>query len=256
VVLVNILKNNQMELQSQLIDFIEYLTQNKSGYHQGQLRKDMKDYMEARKPVIIHENRKIAIFYHIAVMNHWMDINEIITVKLVASGLVKSADIFIKNSCMDIELFEFPTLEILREFAHNNPDYNILYLHTKGVSHNPGKQCIRDWLDCMLYWLVENWRECIEKLNEYDTVGINYMLSPLPHYQGNFWWATAKYINTLGPVRDIQDLKPKGQQFDERHKCEMWLLSNPSVRSFQMYHHCIDPYNITNPRKNYVRNTN
>lgn len=238
--------------QNQFTDLIEWLAQNRN-YHEAKLKLDVKDYLTANQPPVNTEKRKIAVFYHIAKMNHWNDINIRIMHALIESRLKDAADIFIYNACSDIQLFEFPTLEILREFAHNNPDYDILYLHTKGVSHDPTKQCIKDWLDCMLYWLVENWQECTQKLNEYDTVGINYMLSPMPHYQGNFWWARAKYINTLGAIRSIQDLKPKGQQFDERHKCEMWLLSNPSVKAFQLYHHCIDPYNITNPRKNYVR---
>lgn len=158
---------------------------------------------------------------------------------------------FIRNECTDVTKYEFPTLEMLREFAIRNPEYYILYLHTKGVSRNIDS--VKDWRACMLYFMVEKYLTCVNQLLKFQTCGINYMIGPMPHYQGNFWWARADYISTLCPVRntpDISHLKDTGNGFSERHKAEMWLMTgNPRVSN--IYHHKLNPYIKCNPPKNY-----
>jgi hypothetical protein len=198
---------------------------------------------------------KIAVFIHTATMNHWEKTLDKINKKVISSGLYNNIDCFFGCFCKDHDKFEFPTLDALHAFAKQNPDYYILYLHTKGVTHPIDKQCIQDWLDCMLYFNVELWRENIKALDcGYDASGINVITDPFVHYQGNFWWAKASYIANLIDIRSLKE--PKGRLWSERHKAEMWILSNPCARINELYNHKIDPYSQTNPRENYVRNTN
>ena len=79
----------------------------------------------------------------------------------------------------------------------------------------------------MLYFLVNKCSECFDLLNNYDTVGCNFTITSTfqPHYSGNFWWATSNYIKSLKKI-------PDGS---ERHLAEWWLLSNKSVKSYEIH---------------------
>lgn len=85
---------------------------------------------------------------------------------------------------------------------HVGPEDKILYLHSKGVSPyyeaNPSfLPCIDDWTYLMAYFLVRHYPMCLEKLNTYDTVGVNYHAQPNPHWSGNFWWVRGDYFLSL-----------------------------------------------------------
>lgn len=193
---------------------------------------------------------KIAIFYHCAIMGNWKEVDAEIIKTLKDSGLLDRADVFVRNECKDTGLFEFPTLQMLDQFCIYNPDYYVLYLMDKGVSR-PKIQQIDDWRECMLYWNVERWKECVSKLDEYDAVGINVLPSPLPHFQGNFWWAKASYINRLGNLMDIEVKEDEILNINNRHKAEFWVLSQ-ECKVYCPYNHRINPYVKKNPRSNYV----
>lgn len=191
---------------------------------------------------------KIAVFYHCAHMGTWEAVDAEIMACLTASGLLERADHFVRNECHDVTRFEFPTIDLLRQYAADH-DCSILYLHTKGVT-KPSPS-IDDWRACMLYWMVERWRECTAKLaTGYDAVGITRCEKPLPHYQGNFWWARSSYLRTLGDVRNVKFTKSVSNQ-GERHKAEFWIMSKPG-RFYQPYHHGVRPYSERNPRTRYV----
>lgn len=93
------------------------------------------------------------------------------------------------------------------EDIHNHVDKTdkVLYIHSKGVrehyQNNPFQlQCIDDWRDAMLYYLIRHYKKCIEKLEEYDTVGMQYSKVyeiRNPHWSGNFWWVRGDYFLTL-----------------------------------------------------------
>lgn len=164
---------------------------------------------------------KIAIFYHLFQAGDWKNILEEQMVKLQRSGLYDAADYIhigvngdeplpwhlakinrIKRNTRDD--LEADTLSDLQEFCLANPDYKVVYLHSKGVSH--GKCiCIEEWRRYLEYFVVVNWRTCAEKLEHYDTVGTEWedtahitdTKEVSPHYAGNFWWANASYINKL-----------------------------------------------------------
>ncbi len=194
-----------------------------------------------------YRDRRIAVFYHVARMGQWEAVDQEIMGCLKSSGLLEHADHFIRNDCEDISRFEFPTIDMLREYSASN-NCAVLYLHTKGVSRTGPS--IDDWRACMLYWMVERWRECVDKLKGFDVVGYTRCERPLPHFQGNFWWAKSTYLRTLDDPRQIKFIPSVANQ-GERHKCEFWILSKQG-RFYEPYNHRpVRPYADRNPRSSY-----
>ena len=111
---------------------------------------------------------------------------------------------------------ESETLNILRNFAIANPIGNSLYLHSKGASKQkshkfnsiPKKEYeynVQTWIDCMEYFLIEDYKNCLKILESYDNCGI-FFVNPNHNksaYAGNFWWATNKYLSTLNKCSKI-----------------------------------------------------
>ncbi len=194
----------------------------------------------------MYRNTKVAVFYHCAVMGQWESVDAEIMDCLKASGLLDHADHFVRNECVDVSTFEFPTIDLLREHAATN-DCAILYLHTKGVSRSGPS--IDDWRASMLYWMVERWRECVDKLDKFDAVGYTRCERPLPHFQGNYWWSKSSHVRKLGDQRDIEFIPSVSNQ-GERHKAEFWILSKAG-RFYEPYNHRLRPYAERNPRERY-----
>jgi hypothetical protein len=74
-----------------------------------------------------------------------------------------------------------PTLNFLNQFATNNPNYNILYIHTKGIWKGLNL-CVEDQIEYMLYFNIIKWRDCLNALIEYDTCGVDLRSEPVLHY--------------------------------------------------------------------------
>ena len=183
--------------------------------------------------------------------------------RICKSGLIKELDyIFILNLgpplCKDQlstisnkiqlinysrrpNLFEKPSINLIRIFSLFNPDTNILYLHSKGVSYYPIPQGINDWRNYMIHFLVDRHKQCLELLTEYDTVGCDYSNSPKEHYSGNFWWARGEYIATLNEITS-----------DDRHDCEWWILGNQKVNKYAIFNSHTDHYQNEYPPEMYI----
>jgi hypothetical protein len=130
--------------------------------------------------------------------------------------------IIINNFSEDSTLFENATMKQVIAFSKIHNDYNILYLHTKGVSYKPDHYFfpgIISWINYMLFVLVDNADKCTKLLNNYDTIGVNikeHDENPI-HYSGNFWWAKSSYLRKLTP-----------SSFKDKYDCEFLTLSkNP-----------------------------
>lgn len=157
----------------------------------------------------------------------------------------------------DITQFEFPTLTLLYEYCKTHPDDNVLYLHDHGVSlgfeHKEGAritQMYKDRLDYHLYWNITKYKESLEHLKDHDTCGaflvplngevkldssnmprlISVPETPIWHYSNNFWWSTAKHINTLPNPNDYPLI------LDRRHQPEFWLCSSTKKGKFKCIH--------------------
>jgi GR25 family glycosyltransferase involved in LPS biosynthesis len=153
-------------------------------------------------------------------------------------------------------LYEIPTIKLLWYFSNKYSNVNILYLHTKGVSYefiNNNEhllECNNDWINLMLYFLVNNYESSIKLLDTYDSVGINYCefdfeSNRKPHWSGNFWWSKSDYISSLS----INSLNNK-------HDAEWFILSNTNVNYFELFNSNINHYTHTYGVKNYLLDSN
>ena len=130
--------------------------------------------------------------------------------------------IVVINYSEDISLFENATMKQVITFSKIHDDYNVFYMHTKGVSYKQDHyfyQGILSWINFMMYCLVDHSDKCVGLLSDYDTIGTNvreHDTNPL-HYSGNFWWATSSYLRKL-PITIFKD----------KYDCEFQVLSkNP-----------------------------
>ena len=145
------------------------------------------------------------------------------------------------NRAQNLE--EGPTLSSISDFAQENPEYKILYLHSKGVTKTT--RSVADWRDLMNYFMIECWEECINYLDSFDAVGCNYSedtwLGHHPHFSGNFWWANASYINTLDHSMLTSDL---------RWAREFWIGSG-NGKLYGIHNSEINHYNEEYPKERY-----
>ncbi len=179
-----------------------------------------------------------------------IDIFENIIINNVGTPINKNYDdkkIILINDPASNNLFEMTTLNKLRDFSTNNPDMRVLYLHTKGVSHSKNYKAVNDWIDQMLYFLIEKHPICTEVLSRgFDTVGCNYLRDyrrSIPvHYSGNFWWASSKYLATLPKMHESTTNKTD---------TEFWLCKNNPIM-YVMDTSNVDQYLCEYPREKYA----
>lgn len=182
------------------------------------------------------------IYFHICCINNWRDIyykllnhikasklyDEIHEIRCVVLGQdynnedFSDSKIKILFKSNDISLKEVKIMELIYENSLNE-NVNILYIHTKGVSTNyiydyKSKKCISDWVDYMTYFNIYKWKICLEKIKEYDAVGVNlhHINAPL-HYSGNFWWSKSSHVRNTGLIKDRGYSGP-----------EFYISSNPN----------------------------
>ena len=72
----------------------------------------------------------------------------------------------------------------------------------------------------MEYFLIGRHKYCIEKLNNYDVIGILYSKLP-PHFSGNFWWSTGRHYRMLSK---------------ELFNTEQYILSRKGTHILNLYH--------------------
>lgn len=61
----------------------------------------------------------------------------------------------------DISKCEFPTLNLIHQQSKDN-EFDILYLHTKGVT-KPGVKTIEDWTNYLSYFNINKWEDRIKE---------------------------------------------------------------------------------------------
>lgn len=82
------------------------------------------------------------------------------------------------------------------EVEKNTP---MLYMHTKGVTytHPTLRRNVEAWVRYLDLWTISHWKECVKALETHDCAAGFFIDHPLPHYQGNFWWANSDYLKNL-----------------------------------------------------------
>jgi beta-1,4-mannosyl-glycoprotein beta-1,4-N-acetylglucosaminyltransferase len=153
----------------------------------------------------------------------------------------------IVNYSGNILLFENPTINRMIEFSKRNSGSYILYLHTKGISYDNNNQQINDWVDMMLYYLVEKHEVCFRNLeNNNDVVGCNFLEqvdNNVPkHFSGNFWWGKSDYLKNL---MLLDETKPS------KTECEMILFKN-NPKFYEMHNSGVNHYHECYSRSKYA----
>ena len=100
------------------------------------------------------------------------------------------------------EEYERPTLLHMRNAENSDSIHTkYFYIHTKGIRWfgTPQESYVMDWINLLIYWNIEQWRDAEDILNKYDTYGCNYYCGDMwpKHYSGNFYWTTRRHLNTL-----------------------------------------------------------
>jgi hypothetical protein len=206
----------------------------------------------------------IGIVYHAFLINDWKEIVLEQLSRLKKSGLYDKSDIIwitvnlngikeeefnelvneypkINKSFHTNNTAEFPGISKVRELCSLYPDLKILYFHTKGVNNKykiynqkeisqEKVSNIRAWRECLEYFLIDRWEECINKLDEFDNVGVTCNNG---WFWGNFWWSQPKHI-----------LKTREVGHWDRWSYEAWMndyVEGP-IYNFEFYKFLYNPY--------------
>jgi hypothetical protein len=187
-------------------------------------------------------------FYHIACMGNWQAVVTEQMGLFTSVGITPTACVI--GSAADVEWiqakgivvhsrydsfaqFETPTLQVLYDWCRANPDGFAMYIHTKGVSR-PESDNKRAWRQLMQLYTVGDWMKNIDALRSgFDAVGVNFRDAGhdmFPHFQGNFWMATAAWINKLMPPTKHRVSREWPAFCGPRLHAEMWVGSRPEIR--------------------------
>lgn len=206
-------------------------------------------------------------FYHVATIGSWRSVVEEQVGRLRESSLYErmgslrvcavgpeagevgwdDPKIEVVGRYSSLEEYEFPTLRALQRFCCGK-EGAVFYFHTKGVSRTDPS--VRDWRRYMEYFVIERWSECLAGLGGHDTMGVNWMRAPWPHFSGNFWWARCKYIASL-PAPD--SCPPGEQDGSRRHWCERWVGRGVVHRAGCLHQSNVDHYKVRYPEERYTR---
>jgi hypothetical protein len=209
-------------------------------------------------------NNNIYIFYHIFCNKYTLEVVKDQINKIIFSGLYKKCDkiyCFLTGEkeyidiCIDyikkcgskfsIEAIDdndktYERFTLLKIKKYIKEGDKILYIHSKGITKQ-NNQYVTDWRNVMEYFLIYNFNECLKELDNYDTVGINYIKSL--HYSGNFWWTNASYYMKLS------DTIPNYYTATEDYIC----TGNPKVKNlFSTKLEGMGHYTNLYPIKNYI----
>jgi len=211
------------------------------------------------------------IVYLIYCVNDYLEIVNQQLNRIKISGLYDWCDkleitcINTKDDFEDIEeLLKNLKKVTLNKFTTNNYEYEginkvweysqqysgkVFYFHTKGVSNNynnniENKKSERKvkgvawWKEIMEHYLIDNYKECIEKLDQYDQCGVT---NNGGWWWGNFWWANLNFIKA--------NEKP---YHESRWYYEAWLnkYRNPSV--YEFFHFEFNGYYTNLPKEIYT----
>lgn len=228
-------------------------------------------------PRNIESAPKLAAVYYVSLMNDWKERTAMIFDRMKFSGLYDAADeLYLvaadtENKFTDLAEFcknypkfiveyeprnfgsEYRGIKRVEEIGRRRGAYNILYLHSKGVFnkflnvsqkegiHQLKVDSVNCWLDMMTYFTVDNWKECVDKLNNgYATAGARNIHR---WWWGNFWWASSVHI------KQLKEFNP-GSRWD----CESWIhegLPNEqweSIKYYEQYKFRYHPYYTVLPR--------
>jgi hypothetical protein len=200
----------------------------------------------------------VGAFYHVAAMNDWRRVVSAQLGRYARAGIPALLQCSINGTAVDqrwledvagklgvalsvetrsceMQAFERPAFRLLQRWVLDEgrkDDDAVLYWHTKGVGA-PGDEHKRRWRELMERHVIDDWRECVSALGTHDVVGVNWReMRPISHFQGNFWWATVKWLRRLSGFDWYYDSPWYNTGWDAHGKrlgCEFWVSSCNAV---------------------------
>ena len=203
------------------------------------------------------------IYFHICCINNWKDIFNKLMENIKKSRLydnIKEIRCNILTKDNDLSFFSDPKIKIIGTSSNYNlyenstinllyehsyqEDFNVLYIHTKGVTHK-GSVNVADWVNYLTYFNIYKYDICLEELKTNDTVGVNLQELPELHYSGNFWWSKSQYIRKLEKCQNKQYCSP-----------EFWLTEKKIGNYVSLWLSNINHYNQRYMDENYINKIN
>jgi hypothetical protein len=209
---------------------------------------------------------KILGVYHLACMNHYIDVFCEQFDLLHSSGLYKSCNklliyisVYDNNYKLDSKLKEydpdskfliFKSKDNLKEkfaindFRNHIEDENfIFYFHSKGVS-NKINCPTQNWRKILDFYTISKWKINLELVKKYNAVGCFLTRWPTHHFSGNFWWAKIDYIIDLP---DCEDHYLASEMFLAPH-------FNDNFISLAKNHKCNLPFHLNRSSEDILEN--
>jgi hypothetical protein len=214
---------------------------------------DNDNISESREIVIIANKsvnyRKKIIYFHICCINNWYNIVNNILSEIKTSGLYDKIDeirccilgdyveqkhifedekINIVYHSYDLQLYEFKLMEILYKDSMIE-DFDVLYIHSKGVKHNGLSKPVTSWVQYLIYFNITLHEKCLYYLEKHSTVGVNLSNCNNIHYSGNFWWSKSEHIKTLEALTDKRYQGPEFYVTTKKYDASYLSLWNSNI---------------------------
>jgi hypothetical protein len=128
------------------------------------------------------------------------------------------------------------TMNALREWAMNHPDWLVCFWHIKGVTHPHDALCAA-WRGCMERAVIQNWRQCVADLTAgFESVGAHWLakerygsMVTFPFWGGQFFWARASFLATLPELPNNPTCR------EDWFKSENWIGMGPRAPKVKDY---------------------
>lgn len=128
------------------------------------------------------------------------------------------------------------TIIEIEKWVPTHPDWNVLYFHAKGATHEPtsdyGKFCVR-WRNCMMKHCVQRWPIAIQALEDNDAAGCHWMTGmgstkDQHFFAGTFFWATSNFLAKVPSMYNRERIKQSGiASIESRYEAEVWIGNGP-----------------------------
>jgi hypothetical protein len=206
--------------------------------------------------------RDIYLFLHICSLQRYKEIfqetweksipmfNDCKKMYINVVGPGRMEDVVPKNDKIELthysdnpQEWEFPTQHLVQKICKEKKCY-VLYYHLRGVTSPLDNLNVVDNRRYLTYFNVEKYKIGLNLLEDgFDVVSVDLATWPVFHFSGNMWWARSEHINSLVDMEDLPGI-PNFYAKDDikhRHRCEMWITSNPKSKYIELWNCGIHP---------------
>jgi len=137
------------------------------------------------------------------------------------------------------------TCVMMENWVKTHPGWAVLYFHSKSATHAIGSsygEYADNWRRRMMYHCVENWRQCVSDLDQYEACGSHWLTGQgwdkSQHYfAGTFFWVRSEFWATIPSIYTRQRIKDSGiDSLESRYEAEIILGNGPRLPSVKNYY--------------------